>query len=84
MKSMGFAFGYQRMLDTLGSFAGPLITSGLLAILVNFKDAYKYKMIFIISGIVAFITIFLISFFVKERSEIQKVTKYSFKRYSIG
>lgn len=78
MKSMGFAFGYQRMLDTLGSFAGPLITSGLLAILVNFKDAYKYKMIFIVSGIVAFITIFLISFFVKERRRSTKSHKIQF------
>ncbi|SHE35701.1 Na+/melibiose symporter [Caldanaerobius fijiensis DSM 17918] len=79
MKNMGFAFGYQRMLDTLGSFIGPLITAGLLAILINYMNVQRYKFIFLIAGIVAFITILLVGLFVKERkTEINTNNKFSF------
>lgn len=66
-KSMGRSFGYQRMLDTLGSFVGPLITTGLLVLLSHYSDASKYRTIFFIAGLVAFITILLVALFVKER-----------------
>ena len=62
----GFAFGLQRMLDTLGSFVGPLITTYLLIRFASF-GLMKYRYIFIIGGTVAFVTIILIGLFVKER-----------------
>jgi MFS family permease len=62
----GFAFGLQRMLDTLGSFVGPLITTYLLIRFAPF-GLMKYRYIFIIGGLVAFVTIILIGLFVKER-----------------
>jgi MFS family permease len=67
MKNMGFSFGFQRMLDTLGSFLGPLITAGLMLIFAKYIDSIKYRLIFLIAGIVAFITIILIGLFVVEQ-----------------
>lgn len=78
MKNMGFAFGYQRMLDTLGSFIGPLITAGLLAILINYTNVLRYRLIFLIAGIIAFITILFVGLFVKERNAEIKETKFKF------
>ncbi|SFE38343.1 MFS-type transporter involved in bile tolerance, Atg22 family [Thermoanaerobacter thermohydrosulfuricus] len=67
MKNMGFSFGFQRMLDTLGSFLGPLITAGLMLLFAKYTDSIKYRLIFLIAGLVAFITIILIGLFVVEQ-----------------
>jgi MFS family permease len=77
MEKMGFAFGYQTMLDTLGSFVGPLITAGLLWVFMRYDEPVKYQLIFLIAGIIAFITIVLISLFVKERSATKPSGKFT-------
>jgi len=64
----GFAFGFQRMLDTLGSFVGPLITTGLIIVLRRLPQFSFYRIIFFIAGLVAFIPIFIINFYVKENA----------------
>jgi len=69
VKRMGFSFGYQRMLDTLGSFLGPLITFTLLRLLMGHLGASGFKTIFMISGIIAFATILLTGLCVKEPSK---------------
>ena len=74
-KNMGLAFGVQKTLDTLGSVVGPLIASYLLIKFVKFTDAKKYRTIFIIGGLIAFVTIFIVHFFVTERSENAEVSK---------
>lgn len=77
-KSMGFSFGLQRTLDTLGSFIGPLITSYLLIKFAKFSNFKKYSMVFLIAGIISFITIILISLFVKEQVGKDVGTKFKF------
>lgn len=62
---MGFSFGYQRMLDTFGSVAGPLATAGLLYLLV--KNAARYRILFCIGGLISAVTLILIAFFVTEQ-----------------
>lgn len=66
-KSMGRSFGYQRMLDTFGSFIGPLITTGLLVLLSQYTESSRYRLIFLFSGLVAVVTILLVGLLVKER-----------------
>ena len=78
MKNMGYAFGYQRMLDTLGSFVGPLVTTGLLVLFTQYGELQKYRMVFIVAGIAAFITLVLISLGVKERAAVQKSGRFIF------
>ncbi len=78
MKNMGYAFGYQRMLDTLGSFIGPLVTTGLLVLFIQYGEMQKYRMVFMVAGIVAFITIILITAWVKERTEVKPAGKFVF------
>lgn len=78
MKNMGYAFGYQRMLDTLGSFVGPLVTAGLLVLFTQYGELQKYRMVFIVAGIAAFITLVLISLGVKERAAVQKSGRFIF------
>ncbi|QEY35068.1 MFS transporter [Caproiciproducens galactitolivorans] len=64
---MGFSFGYQRTLDTFGSVVGPLATAGLLWLLA--KNIMRYRIIFYIGGLISAITLLLIVFFVKEKSQ---------------
>lgn len=64
-RKLGFAFGIQRALDTLGSVAGPLILFGLLNVWAN--NPNEYQKIFWLAGIIATIPLFLIGFFVRER-----------------
>lgn len=62
---MGFSFGYQRMLDTFGSVIGPLVTAGILYILVS--GNMRYRIIFYIAGLISVVTILIIGFFVSEK-----------------
>lgn len=64
---MGFSFGYQRMLDTFGSAAGPLATAGLLFLLP--KGSTQYRIIFFIAGAISAVTLFLIAAFVTEKND---------------
>ncbi|EKQ54349.1 MULTISPECIES: MFS transporter [unclassified Clostridium] len=74
----GFAFGLQRTLDTLGSFIGPLITTYLLLKFAVYGDIKKYQYLFIVAGIIAFMTIVIIGIFVKERVGEDVGTKFKF------
>jgi MFS family permease len=70
----GKAFGFHRALDTLGAVIGPLIA--LLAI--NFLDD-KFRLIFLLAFIPAFIGILLLIFFVEEkRKEINSSSTFHF------
>jgi MFS family permease len=60
----GKAFGFHRALDTLGAVIGPLLA--LLA--VHFLDN-KFRLIFFLAFIPAFIGILLLLFFVKEKKK---------------
>ena len=64
-RQLGFAFGIQRTLDTLGSVAGPLITFGLLRLWINRPG--KYQTIFFAAGILAAIPLLIIGLVVRER-----------------
>ncbi len=66
-KKLGLAFGIQRTLDTFGSVAGPLISYGLLRLWVDHPN--KYREIFLIAGLVAFIPLVIIGLWVKERKQ---------------
>ncbi|AEF16652.1 major facilitator superfamily MFS_1 [Thermoanaerobacterium xylanolyticum LX-11] len=78
MKNMGYSFGFQRMLDTLGSFIGPLITTGLMVLLAKYIDETKYRIIFLVAGLIGFITILLIGLFVVERKGDNVSTPFKF------
>ncbi|HMN15537.1 MAG TPA: MFS transporter [Bellilinea sp.] len=78
-KKLGLAFGIQRTLDTLGSVAGPLIAYGLLRLWVDHPN--KYREIFMVAGLIAFIPLVIIGFWVKERK--QPVNKLSISLKSL-
>lgn len=65
-RSLGFAFGIQRTLDTLGSVAGPLATYALLAAWAAHPN--REREVFAVAGIVASVPLLLIGWFVRERS----------------
>ncbi len=75
-KKLGFAFGVQRMLDTMGSVVGPLIAFLLLRAWVSRPN--KYHMLFITAGIIATVPLVIIGFFVRERSAPVKKQAISF------
>lgn len=64
-KKLGYAFGVQRMLDTMGSFVGPLVTFVLLRAWAD--NANKYRLLFITAGIIATLPLVIIGFLVRER-----------------
>lgn len=64
-RKLGFAFGVQRTLDTLGSVAGPLITFWLLRMWVNHPD--KYREVFLVAGVIAAVPLLIIGIWVRER-----------------
>ncbi len=64
-RKLGFAFGVQRTLDTLGSVAGPLIAYGLLRVWVD--HPHKYQLVFLVAGVVAAIPLLIIGLVVRER-----------------
>lgn len=70
-RKLGFAFGVQLTLDTLGSVAGPLIVFGLLSLWADHPT--KYREVFLIAGAIAAIPLILIGLFVRERrGEVKK------------
>lgn len=64
-RRLGFAFGVQRMLDTLGSVVGPLTAYGLLRLWVDHPN--KYQQVFLVAGVIAAIPLVIIGLFVEER-----------------
>ena len=76
-RKLGFAFGVQRTLDTLGSVAGPLIAYGLLRLWES--HAHKYSEIFFVAGLIAAIPLLIIGLFVRERKQSVNKQKISLK-----
>lgn len=72
-RKLGFAFGVQRTLDTLGSAVGPLISYGLLQLWMQHTN--KYREVFWVAGIIAMLPLLIIGLWVKERK--QPVNKQS-------
>ena len=64
-RKLGFAFGVQRALDTLGSVVGPLIAYGLLRIWIGHPN--RYREVFLLAGLVAAIPLIIIGLVVRER-----------------
>lgn len=68
----GEYFGFHRMMDTLGAVLGVLITVGLIYFLGN-----KYRLIFWLTIIPAFISFLIIFLFIKEKKN-KFVTNFKF------
>jgi len=66
-RKLGFAFGIQRTLDTLGSVAGPLIAFGLLSLWADHPN--KYREVFLVAGAIAVVPLLIIGLWVKERKQ---------------
>jgi MFS family permease len=64
-RRLGFAFGVQRALDTLGSVAGPLLAYGLLRVWASHAD--KYRELFFVAGLIAAMPLLIIGLAVRER-----------------
>ena len=64
-RKLGFAFGVQRTLDTLGSVAGPLITFVLLRFWITHPN--KYREVFWVAGVIATVPLLIIGLLVRER-----------------
>lgn len=74
-RKLGFAFGVQRTLDTLGSVAGPLITYGLLRLWTDHgtsaaaaaHNAFAFRKVFWTAGVIAAVPLLIIGLVVRER-----------------
>ncbi len=65
-RTLGFAFGVQRTLDTLGSVIGPLLAFVFLKVWMD-QPAPTYHALFLLAGVVAAIPLGIIGGFVRER-----------------
>ena len=75
-RKLGFAFGVQRTLDTLGSVVGPLITFELLRVWATHPN--KYREVFLVAGLVATIPLLIIGLLVRERKTAVSKQRLSF------
>jgi len=64
-RKLGYAFGVQRTLDTLGSVAGPVLAFWLLRVWLDHPN--RYREVFWVAGLIAAIPLVLIGLFVTER-----------------
>ncbi|HEX2863245.1 MAG TPA: MFS transporter [Deinococcales bacterium] len=64
-RQLGYAFGIQRMLDTLGSVAGPLITFALLDLWAARPN--RERLVFLLAGVIAAVPLLIIGLAVRER-----------------
>lgn len=77
-ENRGKGFGIARMLDTLGSVAGPILLFFLLYLLQ--KNELRYHIIFFISAIPLIVTLSVLSFFVQETpGRVVQKEKFSFR-----
>jgi len=60
----GRAFGFHRMLDTLGAVIGPLVGAGLLYFVIGRTN---YRLLFKLAGIPALIAVAILALFVVEK-----------------
>ena len=74
-RKLGFAFGVQRTLDTLGSVAGPLMTFVLLRLWIDRPG--KYQAIFFVAGVIAATTLLIIGLAVRERQAAVRTQRIS-------
>ncbi len=74
----GRAFGFHRMMDTLGAVIGPLFATLLL---IHFHG--NYRKVFLLSAIPALIAVFVIAIFVEEKIKEKKeeIIEEKFKPY---
>jgi MFS family permease len=63
---LGFAFGVQRALDTLGSVAGPVAAYGLLRLWGDHPQ--RYQEVFLVAGAIAALPLVIIGLWVRERT----------------
>ncbi|NJE08173.1 MFS transporter [Thermococcus sp. M39] len=72
----GKSFGFHRMMDTMGAFAGPLVAIGLLALFSKYPIDVAYRRIFLLSALPGALSILIIIFFVKDTGgEVKKKIK---------
>jgi len=64
-RKLGFAFGVQRTLDTLGSVAWPLVAYELLRVWATHPN--QYREVFLVAGLIAAIPLLIIGLVVRER-----------------
>ena len=64
-RKLGYAFGVQRTLDTLGSVAGPVLAFWLLRVWLDHPN--RYREVFWVAGLIAAIPLVRIGLFVTER-----------------
>jgi len=72
----GKAFGFHRMMDTLGAVAGPLAAIALIELLKNLPVETAYRYIFLLSAVPGAISLLVIILFVRDRGgEVRKKIK---------
>lgn len=60
----GRAFGFHRMLDTVGAIIGPLVAFGLLYYIIG---KTSYRLLFILAGIPALLAVIILAVFVRDK-----------------
>jgi len=72
----GKAFGFHRMMDTLGAVAGPLVAIAVIEALKRLPPETMYRSIFLLSAVPGAISLLVVIFFVKDRGgEVKKKIK---------
>jgi len=67
-KSSGRAFGFHRMMDTLGAVVGPLLAIGFLTF-VDLPRELAFRSIFLLSAVPSFVGVLIVLLLVKDKGK---------------
>lgn len=73
--NIGKAIGFRKMMDNAGAVIGPLLSSILLALILDGGAEMAYKMIFEVGAIIAIIAVIATIFLQEKKTEPQKIHK---------
>lgn len=77
---MGKAFGIHKAMDSAGAVLGPIIVLAVLALTAGLDELERYRWVFIVATIPAFLAVLVIVGFVRERETGAKGTTGTFLR----
>ncbi len=76
----GKAYGFHKAMDSTGAVVGPIAVLVVLALAAGMEEVEQYRWAFIVATIPAFVAVFVIMAFVKEREALAKVVSGGFMR----
>lgn len=78
--SMGKAFGFHKAMDSAGAVAGVVAVLVVLALAASMEELERYRLVFLVATVPAFVGVLVILLFVKEKEASRRPARGAFLR----